>query len=95
MSNFTHLHLHTCYSLSSGTIRIDDLINIAKKNKLKSLALTDHLNIFGAVKFYNKCIEAKIKPIKYPIVAPVKYNKPTPFSGVPEKTGKPMIPSNR
>ena len=63
MSNFTHLHLHTCYSLGSGTIKIDDLINIAKKNKLKSLALTDHLNIFGAIKFYNKCIEAKIKPI--------------------------------
>ena len=63
MSNFTHLHLHTCYSLGSGTIRINDLINVAKKNKLKSLALTDHLNIFGAVKFYNKCIEAKIKPI--------------------------------
>ena len=63
MSNFTHLHLHTCYSLGSGTIRIDDLINIAKKNKLKSLALTDHLNIFGAIKFYNKCLEAKIKPI--------------------------------
>ena len=63
MSNFTHLHLHTCYSLGSGTIRIDDLVNIAKKNKLKSLALTDHLNIFGAIKFYNKCIEAKIKPI--------------------------------
>ena len=63
MSNFTHLHLHTCYSLGSGTIRIDDLIHIAKKNKLKSLALTDHLNIFGAIKFYNKCIEAKIKPI--------------------------------
>ena len=63
MSNFTHLHLHTCYSLGSGTIRIDDLINIAKKNRLKSLALTDHLNIFGAIKFYHKCIEAKIKPI--------------------------------
>jgi DNA polymerase-3 subunit alpha len=63
MSNFTHLHLHTCYSLGSGTIRIDDLINIAKKNKFKSLALTDHLNIFGAIKFYNKCLEAKIKPI--------------------------------
>ena len=63
MSNFTHLHLHTCYSLGSGTIRINDLINLAKQNKLKSLALTDHLNIFGAIKFYNKCIEAKIKPI--------------------------------
>ena len=38
---------------------------------------------------------AKIKPIKYPIVGPVKYTKPTPFSGEPEKTGKPIIPSNR
>ena len=63
MSSFTHLHLHTCYSLGSGTIKIDDLIATAKKNNIKSLALTDHLNIFGAIKFYNKCIEAKIKPI--------------------------------
>ena len=63
MSNFTHLHLHTCYSLGSGTIRIDDLINTAKKNNINSLAITDHLNIFGAIKFYNKCIAEKIKPI--------------------------------
>ena len=61
--NFTHLHLHTCYSLGSGTIRIESLISTAKKNKIKSLAMTDHLNIFGAIKFYNKCVEAKIKPI--------------------------------
>ena len=63
MTNFTHLHLHTCYSLGSGTIRIESLISAAKKNKIKSLAITDHLNIFGAIKFYNKCLESKIKPI--------------------------------
>ena len=63
MINFTHLHLHTCYSLGSGTIRIESLVNTAKKNKMQSLAITDHLNIFGAIKFYNKCIDAKIKPI--------------------------------
>ena len=63
MMNFTHLHLHTCYSLGSGTIRIESLVNTAKKNKMQSLAITDHLNIFGAIKFYNKCIDAKIKPI--------------------------------
>jgi DNA polymerase-3 subunit alpha len=61
--NFTHLHLHTCYSLGSGTIKIDDLIKIALKNDIKSLALTDYLNIFGAIKFYNKCIASNIKPI--------------------------------
>ena len=60
MINFTHLHLHTCYSLGSGTIRIESLVNTAKKNKMQSLAITDHLNIFGAIKFYNKCIDAKI-----------------------------------
>ena len=34
-------------------------------------------------------------PIKYPIVGPVKYTKPTPFSGVPAKTGIPAIPSSK
>ena len=63
MKYFTHLHLHTSYSLNSGTIKIDDLINIAKKNNISSLAMTDYLNIFGAVKFYNKCIRARVKPI--------------------------------
>jgi len=63
IDNFTHLHLHTCYSLGSGTIKIDDLIKTALKNDIKSLALTDHLNIFGAIKFYNKCLASNIKPI--------------------------------
>ena len=63
MKNFTHLHLHTSYSINSGTIKIDHLIDIAKKHKIKSLAISDYLNIFGAIKFYNKCIAASIKPI--------------------------------
>ena len=63
LDNFTHLHLHTCYSLGSGTIKIDDLIKTALKNNIKSLSITDHLNIFGAVKFYNKCIASNVKPI--------------------------------
>ena len=63
MKYFTHLHLHTSYSFNSGTIKINDLINIAKKQKISCLAMTDYLNIFGAVKFYNKCVEANIKPI--------------------------------
>ena len=63
IDNFTHLHLHTCYSLGSGTIRIDDLIKAALKNNIKSLAITDYMNIFGSIKFYNKCISNNIKPI--------------------------------
>ena len=63
MNDFTHLHLHTSYSLNAGTIRIDSLIEEAKKNNITCLAITDYLNVFGAVKFYNKCISASIKPI--------------------------------
>ena len=63
MKYFTHLHLHTSYSLNSGTIKIENLVNTAKKKNITALAMTDYLNIFGAVKFYNKCIKARIKPI--------------------------------
>ena len=63
MSNFTQLHLHSSYSLNSGTVKIDDLIIFAKKNKIRSLAVTDYINIFSAVKFYQKCIQSSIKPI--------------------------------
>ena len=75
LDNFTHLHLHTCYSLGSGTIRIDDLITTALKNNITSLAMTDQLNIFGAIKFYNKCIAHNIKPIigcEIPVFKPNK-----------------------
>ena len=60
---FTQLHLHSSYSLSDSTINIDKLIKLAKKNKLKSLAITDRLNMFAAIKFYQKCIDNNIKPI--------------------------------
>ena len=52
-TQFTHLHLHTAYSLSSSTVDIDKLIKLAKKNKIKNLAITDHLNVFAAIKFYS------------------------------------------
>ena len=63
MNNFTQLHLHSSYSLNTGTIKIDHLIDFAKKNKISSLVVTDFINIFSAVKFYQKCIKASIKPI--------------------------------
>ncbi|MBH44339.1 MAG: DNA polymerase III subunit alpha [Gammaproteobacteria bacterium] len=62
-NEFIHLHLHTSYSLDSGIIKIDKLIDYAKTNKISSLAITDHSNISNAIKFYQKCIEKKIKPI--------------------------------
>lgn len=61
--HFTHLHLHTDFSLLDGAIALDKLIDFGKKNQLKALAITDHGNIFGAVKFFEKCKKAGIKPI--------------------------------
>ena len=61
--HFTHLHLHTDYSLLDGAITIDRLIDFAKKNEFKSLAITDHGNIFGAVKFFQLAKKAGIKPV--------------------------------
>lgn len=63
MSHFTHLHLHTEYSLLDGAIPLDRLIDTGKNFGFKALAITDHGNIFGAVKFFDKCKKAGIKPI--------------------------------
>jgi len=63
MSKFTHLHVHSHYSLLDGLAKIDDLINRAKELGMDSLALTDHGNLYGAVEFYKKAKKAGIKPI--------------------------------
>ncbi len=61
--SFTHLHLHTQYSLLDGAIRIEDLIKKAKDCNMSSLAITDHGNMFGAAEFFLKCKKEGIKPI--------------------------------
>ena len=61
--HFTHLHLHTEYSLLDGAITLPKLVLHAKKQGLKALAITDHGNIFGAVKFFQLCKKEGIKPI--------------------------------
>jgi DNA polymerase-3 subunit alpha len=61
--HFTHLHLHTEFSLLDGAIKLDQLIQFGKDNKLQALAITDHGNIFGAVKFSQMCKKAGIKPV--------------------------------
>ncbi|MDR2884692.1 MAG: DNA polymerase III subunit alpha [Deferribacteraceae bacterium] len=60
---FTHLHLHTQYSLLDGAILIDKLIPKAKEYGMKSIAITDHGVMFGVIDFYNQCKKAGIKPI--------------------------------
>ncbi len=61
--SFTHLHLHTLYSLLDGAIRMKDLIKTVHAKGMKSVAVTDHGNMFGAVDFYKKAKDAALKPI--------------------------------
>ncbi len=60
---FVHLHNHSEYSLLDSTIKIKDLVAAAKAMKMKAVALTDHGNLFGAVRFYNEAVKSGIKPI--------------------------------
>src|SRR6266498_1894235 len=63
MPDFVHLHLHTLYSLLDGAIRIKDLLKTVQAKGMKSVAVTDHGNLFGAVDFYKKAKDAGVKPI--------------------------------
>jgi DNA polymerase III subunit alpha len=62
-ADFTHLHVHTQYSLLDGAIRIADLLNKCKEFEMDSVAITDHGAMFGALEFYAKAKKAGIKPI--------------------------------
>ncbi len=63
MSDFTHLHVHSEYSLLDGLARIGDLVATAKSLDFDALALTDHGVMYGAVQFYKQAVEADLKPI--------------------------------
>jgi DNA polymerase-3 subunit alpha len=60
---FVHLHLHTEYSLLDGANRLDELLDRAQELQMPALAVTDHGNMFGAMKFYKAAQERGIKPI--------------------------------
>ena len=60
---FTHLHVHTEYSLLDGAARIDKLVAKAKELGMTSLAITDHGVMYGCVQFYEQCKKQDIKPI--------------------------------
>jgi len=64
MSNpFVHLHCHTDYSLLDGACEIGQLMDLVAEQKMPSVAMTDHGNLFGAVEFYNKAKEKGIHPV--------------------------------
>ena len=63
MTDFTHLHLHTEYSLLDGACRITDIPKMAKSHGHHAVAITDHGVMYGVVDFYKACKSEGIKPI--------------------------------
>lgn len=63
MKKFTHLHLHSHYSLLDGLSKIDDILTKVKDLGMDSVALTDHGVMYGAIEFYQKAKAKGIKPI--------------------------------
>jgi DNA polymerase-3 subunit alpha len=60
---FTHLHLHTEYSLLDGANKLSNLVSRVKELGMESVAMTDHGNMFGAIDFYKQMKSAGLKPI--------------------------------
>ncbi len=63
MPAFTHLHVHSEFSLLDGLCKLDGLAHHTRELGMDSLALTDHGVLYGAVQFYLACKDAGIKPI--------------------------------
>ena len=61
--NFTHLHVHSHYSLLDGLVKIKPLVKTAKERGFSALALTDNGSMYGAIEFYKVCQAEGIKPI--------------------------------
>ena len=63
MKLFSHLRVSSEFSITQGLLTIDQIVDNAVENSMPSVALTDKSNMFGLVKFFNKCESAGIKPI--------------------------------
>lgn len=63
MALFSHLHVHTQYSILDGASSIPALVDRAKSLGMDALAITDHGNMFGAKEFHNYAVSKGIKPV--------------------------------
>jgi len=61
--DFVHLHCHTEYSLLDGASGVEALVKLAAEFRMPAHAITDHGNMFGAIKFYKAAQKAGVKPI--------------------------------
>lgn len=63
MDSFTHLHVHTEFSMLDGAARLDELVATAAADGQPALGMTDHGNMYGTLDFYKECRRQGVKPI--------------------------------
>ena len=63
IQNFNHLKIHSQYSICEGAIKIDDLKDFSKENRLKAIGLCDTINLCGALEFAEKISKVGTQPI--------------------------------
>src|SRR6478736_4930188 len=62
-ASFTHLHVHTEFSMLDGAARLDELVAKAVGDCQPALGITDHGNMYGILEFYKECRKQGVKPI--------------------------------
>ena len=62
-NNFNHIKVHTQYSICEGAIKIDELADYCKSNKIKSIGISDSYNLCGALEFSEKISKSGTHPI--------------------------------
>ncbi|HEY8427805.1 MAG TPA: DNA polymerase III subunit alpha, partial [Sandaracinaceae bacterium] len=62
-AELVHLHVHSEFSMLDGAIRLDGLVQKVRELGMRAVALTDHDNMHGAVRFYKACKAAEVAPI--------------------------------
>ena len=60
---FIHLRSLSSYSLSESTLKINNLVNLAKENEMPAIAITDNNNMFGVFEFSKECVKKNVQPI--------------------------------
>jgi DNA polymerase III subunit alpha len=61
--SFTHLHVHTEFSMLDGAARLDELVAKAVADGQPAIGITDHGNMYGTLEFYKECRKQGVKPI--------------------------------